>query len=94
MSGKYDVTGGDKRNGIRNMSTTGVHKVFQNTRIRVTILGDRILTSSMFQNEGPLLLGAAVRNLVVRPNWRPKLIHPWPKGGIWYQRHRTFQCEV
>ena len=82
MSEKYDATVGDKKERNQKYAYSRATQIFQNTMIRLKILGDRMLTSSKFHNEGPQLLGATERKMAARPTWRPKLMPPWPKGGI------------
>jgi len=68
------------------MPTVGAHKfVFKKTRTRFKILGDRMLTSSKFHNKDPQLLGATEKNVVALLTWRPKFMHPQPKGEILHQ---------
>ena len=36
-----------------------------------------MVTGSMFNTEGPQILGATIYNLLALANWRPGFVHPW-----------------
>jgi hypothetical protein len=59
----------------QNQSQTyrrGAH-IFQNSRGHLIILGARRVTRSKFQQQ---TLGATVKNLVTKGNWRHGFVHP------------------